>query len=83
MSETFTEEVERELSRERGNLEELGKRRITIFFRLIALLIIGMLVVVGLAFNNVAVPWLFGLATVGGLVWVNHAIVYVRKQREN
>ena len=71
MSDTFTKEVEAELEKLRAR----GTSRLTLLVRLLWLAAIGMMVTVGLVLNNVALPWLFGLAVVCSLMWVSHAIV--------
>lgn len=72
MSDTFAKEVEQEILRGHS---DLGQRRIIMLIRLLLLIVIGVMITVGLALNNVAVPWLFGLVVVFSLIWLSHAIV--------
>ena len=65
MSETFAEEVEREITRRRGSS---SARRV--IFRTFALLATGILITFGLSANGVAASYLFGIATILALIWL-------------
>ena len=67
MSESFVEEVDAEIIKQRGNN---GLITFVALFRVTILLAVGVLVTVGLIANSVSQPAAFGFASVFALIWL-------------
>lgn len=70
MSETFVEEVDREIANERVAHRSVLGVAILSAFRAFLLLATGVLVTLGLAANGITASWVFGIATVTAMAWL-------------